>query len=88
MMWLGKVRNKAVNILTANNNKKEEISFVDVKELYDAAFAEKSKARVNLKRFKALMSNAERLDALYRYQIAELQTKPFEYQYNSLKKAA
>ena len=73
---------------TQNQNQGSEISFVDVKELYDAAYAEKAKARVNLKRFKALMSSAERLDALYRAQIAELQAKPFEYQHNLLKKAA
>lgn len=55
----------------------EEISFVDVKQLYDAAYAEKDKARVNLKKFKRLLTKAMRLDALYRAQL--IKTEPFRY---------
>lgn len=53
----------------ANNDNQGDISFVDVKELYDTAYAEKAKARVNIKRFKALISRAEQLDDAYRVQL-------------------
>lgn len=49
-----------------------EISFFDVKELYDAAYDEKAKADASLARFKALMEQAEALDLAYR---AQLQAK-------------
>jgi hypothetical protein len=45
------------------------ISFIDVKALYDAAFEEKDRARACLKTFRALMGEAERLEAVYRAQI-------------------
>ena len=53
----------------ANNDNQGDISFVDVKELYDTAYAEKAKARANLRRFKALMSKAVQLDEAYRVQL-------------------
>lgn len=53
----------------AKNDNQGDISFVDVKELYDEAYAEKAKARVNLKRFKALMQKAVQLDEAYRAQL-------------------
>ena len=53
----------------AGNDNSGEISYFDVKELYDAAFAEKNKARVNLKKFKILMTQAEKMDAAYRVQL-------------------
>ena len=61
----------------AKNDNQCEISLFDVKELYDAAYAEKAKARVNLKKFKNLIEKAEKLDALYREQL--LNTQPFQY---------
>ena len=61
----------------ANNDNGQEISLFDVKELYDAAYAEKAKARVNLKKFKNLIEKAEKLDALYRDQLMTAQ--PFQY---------
>lgn len=61
----------------ARNDNRSEISFVDVKELYDAAFAEKEKARVNLKRFKVLMAKAEQMDAAYRAQLGLLQAQRY-----------
>lgn len=64
--------------ITAKNDNLEEISFVDVKELYDAAFAEKAKARVNLKRFKTLMAKAEQMDTAYRVQLGLLQATRYE----------
>lgn len=54
----------------AKNANDGEISFFDVKELYDAAYAEKAKDRVDLKKFQSLMSRAMRLDQAYRLQLA------------------
>lgn len=51
----------------ANQN---EISFFDVKELYDAAFAEKAKAEACMKTYESLMARAEALDIAYRAQLA------------------
>jgi hypothetical protein len=62
----------------AKNDNQGEISLFDVKELYDAAFAEKAKAKVNLKRFKALMAKAEQMDAAYRTQLGLFQATRYE----------
>ena len=67
---------KLINKLAFNDNQ-AEISLFDVKELYDAAYAEKAKARVNLKKFRRLMEKATQLDLAYRAQLA--QEKPFQY---------
>jgi hypothetical protein len=61
-----------------NNDNQDEISFVDVKELYDAAYAEKAKAKVNLKRFKSLIAKAERMDVAYRAQLGLFQATRYE----------
>lgn len=61
----------------ARNDNNQEISLFDVKELYDAAYAEKAKARVNLKKFTALMTKAEKLDAQYRIQL--ISAEPFQF---------
>jgi len=53
----------------ANNDNQGDISFIDVKELYDTAYAEKAKARVNIKRFQVLIAKAEQLDEAYRIQL-------------------
>lgn len=53
------------------------ISFMDVKALYDAAYDEKAKARVNMVRFKVLIDQAVQMDDAYRAQL--LVTKPFQY---------
>lgn len=66
-----------LNKLANNNDNGHEISLFDVKELYDAAYDEKAKARVNLKRFKKLMEKATQLDTAYRAQLATAQ--PFQY---------
>ena len=63
--------------LTNNNDNGQQISLFDVKELYDAAYEEKAKARVNLKRFKKLMEKATQLDVAYRAQLSTAQ--PFQY---------
>ena len=57
----------------AKNDNGGEISIFDVKELYDAAYAEKAKARVNLKRFTVLMNKAVELDGAYRTQLGLVQ---------------
>ena len=59
------------------NDNGQEISFIDVKELYDAAYAEKAKAQVNLKAFQVLLDQAVLLDEAYRAQL--MQVKPFQY---------
>ena len=64
--------------MIAKNDNNTEISFMDVKELYDAAFAEKAKARVNIKRFKTLMAKAEQMDVAYRVQLGLLQATRYE----------
>lgn len=56
-----------------NNDNDQEISIFDVKELYDAAYAEKAKAKVNLKKFKVLMEKAEKMDFAYRAQLVMIQ---------------
>jgi len=61
----------------ALNDNLAEISFFDVKELYEAAYAEKAKARVNLKRFQALMVKATQLDEAYRAQLRLAQTQKY-----------
>lgn len=63
--------------LASNNDNGQEISLFDVKELYDAAYEEKAKARVNLKKFKKLMEKATLLDEAYRAQLVTAQ--PFQY---------
>ena len=69
-MWgLKKIGQRAIKVLAPKNDNMQEISLFDVKELYDAAYEEKTKARVSLKRFKALMAKATKLDAAYRAQL-------------------
>ena len=52
---------------TETNN---EISYVDVKTLYDAAFEELNKIGGQILTFQELMTNAEKLDRAYRVQLA------------------
>ena len=61
----------------AGNDNLSEISFFDVKELYDAAFAEKAKARVNLKKYASLMVKAEKMDLAYRAQLGLAKAQKF-----------
>lgn len=67
-----------LSTITAKNDNLDEISFVDVKELYDDAFEEKAKARVNLKRFKTLMAKAQQMDEVYRAQLGLIQATRYE----------
>ena len=63
---------------TAKNDNQREISFMDVKELYDAAYAVKEKAPRNLKKFRKLMAKATLMDMAYRAQLSK--PKAFSYQ--------
>ena len=74
MIALKKIGSRAWKALHPNNDNKGEISLFDVKELYDAAYTEKEKARVNLKSFRALLAKAMKLDAAYREQLAQAST--------------
>lgn len=49
---------------------RNEVSYLDVKELYDAAYEEKAKARACLYTYKSLMQRAEMLEQVYRAQLA------------------
>ena len=68
--------------IASNDNNKAmasaESSFFDVKELYDAAYAEKEKTTMNIKCFQSLMNQAERLDEAYRAQLAMAQTQRYK----------
>lgn len=63
-------------MLTPGQANQNEISFFDVKALYDAAYEEKGKARANIRTFRALMAQAEALDAAYRAQLAASRPGP------------
>ncbi len=78
MLKLNMIGRKAVKILTPNNDNQKEISFFDVKELYDAAFAEKDRIGGNLKRFARLLAQAQALEARYRAQSALAEIDAFE----------
>jgi len=77
MLNLKKIDWKALLALKAKNDNKEEISLFDVKELYDAAYEEKAKARVNLKKFHILLQKAAKLDEAYRIQLTEGQKRNY-----------
>ncbi len=56
--------------ITPVNDGKREISFFDVKELYEIAYAEKGTIGKTSPRFELLMKRAEKLDAAYRTQLS------------------
>ena len=57
----------------ANEN---DISFFDIKTLYDAAYEEKEAARESLRRYAALKAQAEALETAYRAQLAARKAGP------------
>ena len=71
MIILKKIGGRAWKAFRPQNDNDGVISLFDVKELYDAAFAEKDKARVNIKRFRTLLEKAQKLDAAYREQLSK-----------------
>lgn len=70
------IKNKLWAVLSPAEVNQNEISFFDVKELYDAAYAEKDAPNGNRKRFSALLAQAETLDAAYRLQLAMRKAGP------------
>ncbi len=62
----------------AKNDNGQEISLFDVKELYDAAYEEKARARVNLKKFKIFIEKAEKMDLAYRAQLGLMVATRYE----------
>lgn len=69
------VGQRFANWLTGAEANQNSISLFDVKELYDAAYDEKAKARACLKTFKTLLGQAEALDLAYRAQLKAEQTR-------------
>lgn len=63
--------------LTWSQANQNVISIFDVKELYDAAYAEKAKARTCIRTFRALLEKAEKMDAIYRAQMQADQAARF-----------
>jgi len=62
---------------TPNQN---EISFMDVKALYDGAYAEKASSQVDFQKYNDLMMTAEKMANQYRQQLQTKALKPFSYQ--------
>lgn len=59
--------------------KENEISFIDVKALYDAAYEEKAKTQVDMQKFQSLLVRAEKLANAYRAQLVAKTSTPFSY---------
>ena len=78
MIILKKIGGRAWKAFRPQNDNKGEISLFDVKEYYDAAYAEKDKARVNIKRFLSLLEKATKLDAAYREQLSKANAARYE----------
>ncbi len=57
----------------AENDNQQEISFLDVKELYDAAYAEKENSPVNLVKFTALLAQADQMFTTYMDQLKHIE---------------
>jgi len=57
----------------------QEISFIDVKAFYDAAYDEKAKTAVDFQKFNALMAEADKLANAYRQQLSQKAMMPFSY---------
>lgn len=74
MITLKKIGSRAWKVLHPKNDNQSEISLLDVKELYDAAYAEKANARVSLRHFRILLEKAQKLDAAYRAQLGQINT--------------
>jgi len=77
MLNLKKIGWRAFLALKARNDNNNEISFFDVKSLYDTAYAEKAKGRAHFKKYNAVLKKAVKLDALYRQQLENAQKTPY-----------
>lgn len=56
----------------ANEN---DISVLEVKALYDAAYAERERAQGSMRRYRGLLARAQALDSAYRAQLAAHQAR-------------
>jgi len=68
-----------MNQTTEYRTEQAEISFMDVKALYDAAYAEKAQSSVDFKKFNDLMVQAEKMANQYRQQLQVKALTPFSY---------
>lgn len=76
METIKSIKKRVWTFMTPGQVNENEISFFDVKMLYDAAFEEKAAARASLKRYQALMAQAETLEIAYRAQLAARRPGP------------
>ncbi|HPF79028.1 MAG TPA: hypothetical protein PLF01_07010 [Alphaproteobacteria bacterium] len=73
MIAIKRFDSQTTETIIAHNDNMAEISFFDVKELYEIAYAEKSADGTPSPRFNLLLKRAEKMDTAYRAQLA-LQT--------------
>ena len=69
MRKLEKAKSHFIKLFQSDISNQNRINLLDVKALYDAAYAEKDTARACLKKFQQRLAQAEMLDGLYRAQI-------------------
>ena len=69
MRTLRKAKSQFVKLFQYDASNQNRVNLLDVKALYDAAYAEKDAARAALKNFQHRLEQAQTLDALYRAQI-------------------
>ncbi len=63
------VGRKIGRIIKGLKGQTSEITFFEVKELYNAAYEQKAQARNALRQFKRIEAQARRMDAAYRAQL-------------------
>ncbi len=71
MKILRRIGQGAIKVIRPKNDNKNEISLLDIKELYDRAYDEKAKAKRIIKTYKTLLAQAEKLDKAYRVKIKQ-----------------
>lgn len=69
MSKLKQAKSQFIKLFQTDISNQNRINLLDVKALYDAAYAEKDKARTSIKKFNARLQQAQTLDTLYRAQI-------------------
>lgn len=69
MRTLKKAKSQFIKLFQTDISNQNRINLLDVKALYDAAYAEKDNARAALKKFQNRLAQAQTLDALYRSQL-------------------
>lgn len=76
MKRIKSLKKRVWTLVTPAQVNENDISFFDVKALYDAAYDEKDKARTGIRRFQTLLAQAETLEAAYRAQLAARRPGP------------